>query len=509
EDSSRITVGIGYATLDEYVELPVPGGVNAIWGDQRVTIAWEYSALLSVYNAYYIEKSTDGVNFRKLSEIPIVTGDDDVGSRSKRMMFIDSLPDNSSYWYYRIRGVNAFGETGPPSDSIFGRGRQAVPYVPSITHVSIDEYGELELFWNFEASANSWIEGFELQCSERIGGDYRVVKKNISPDRRSLRYAGLGASNYLIVTAVTKDDGVKKSFPVLVQPLDTIPPLPPVGLKGEVDTSGRVRLCWSPGMEHDLLGYRVFRANLRDEEPVYLFDSYITDSCYIDSVPIRNLNPDLYYYVIALDLRYNQSDYSEPLHLKKPDVIPPVSPVISGYFVNDHGIRIEWVNSPDADVKEHLLYRKKRGDKDSLLLKTFPERDATTYVDSDIRGGVYYSYSIFARDSSNLLSAPTPSLTACIVKDPIPDKKIKRFDAVVDRQNILIKLYWTDELPHVESYELYRSLGDEPMCLWRILPAWKKEITDEEPGEELKCHYIIRAVFRDGRNSESRELRID
>ncbi|MDL2251879.1 hypothetical protein LJC12_03420, partial [Odoribacter sp. OttesenSCG-928-J03] len=125
--------------------------------------------------------------------------------------------------------------------------------------------------------------------------------------------------------------------------------------------------------------------------------------------------------------------------------------------MNDHGIRIEWVNSPDADVKEHLLYRKKRGDKDSLLLKTFPERDATTYVDSDIRGGVYYSYSIFARDSSNLLSAPTPSLTACIVKDPIPDKKIKRFDAVVDRQNILIKLYWTDELPHVESYELYRS----------------------------------------------------
>src|SRR5690606_40268378 len=44
----------------------------------------------------------------------------------------DSLPDNVSALYYRVKGITPFGEEGPPSDVVSGSGAVTVETVPYI-----------------------------------------------------------------------------------------------------------------------------------------------------------------------------------------------------------------------------------------------------------------------------------------------------------------------------------------------------------------------------------------
>ncbi|WFO17213.1 hypothetical protein M601_005680 [Cellulophaga baltica 4] len=78
-------------------------------------------------------------------------------------------------------------------------------------------------------------------------------------------------------------------------------------------------------MEKDILGYRIFRGNLKDETYAQITIDPLQTNQFIDTVQLNSLNTDVYYTVVAVDHRFNTSAYSEVLELKKPDIIPPIS----------------------------------------------------------------------------------------------------------------------------------------------------------------------------------------
>lgn len=506
-DSSRWGMGSVYTSVDEYKPLPQPIGLSALWKDKSVVLMWEYQRLADVYNSYYIEKSTDGVTFFRLPGPPVSNLNNSGEKEARRLIYIDSLPDNTTTCYYRVIGINAFGETGPASEFVSGKGQAELSYVPVIRKAVINEQGALEMEWEFNREGNPLISGFQLQRAETPNGTYITLLDHLLPEERKLTYKNLEESNYLVIKAVALKGKSTVSYPVLIQPLDTLPPAVPRGITGQADTSGLVNLHWEANTEKDLLGYFVYRANRPGEEPVRLFDKARAAASFTDTVSIKTLNAWVYYYVVAVDRRYNQSAFSEVLKLRKPDVIPPLSPLISDYRVDARGIRIVWIPSPDEDVRYHILYRQQKG-KDMVpqVMARMENRKITSWQDTAYQPGEQYTYTLFAEDDSGLISPPAPALTVTAPAIRQKGRIIERFDAVVDKEHLLIKLTWTANLKQVRNYEIYRREGEQPMSIWKILPGWQTEVMDENIGIGLSYSYMLRALFVEGGNSEVKKL---
>jgi fibronectin type 3 domain-containing protein len=416
------------------------------------------------------------------------------------MYFIDSLRDNHTSYQYRIKGISPFGEQGPPSKSITGKGRQMLVFVPHIRRGYVDDKGILQVEWEFDSTGNSLISGFTLSKAATVKGEYHPVAENIAPGERSLRLDNKpGMSSYFTITAHGRDGANRTSFPVLVQVIDSMPPAIPAGLTGIIDTNGIVTLRWAPNQEPDLLGYRLFRANNRGEELSVVTGKPYLHTVYRDTVSLNTINNKLYYAVAALDRHYNQSRASAIIEIKKPDRIPPASPVITAYKVVDNSVRLDWVNSTDPDVAVHELYREGLNDTAGGWQRIARFTDTThSYTDSKVVGGRSYMYTVSATDSSGLKSPPMPPLTVAIPADPAA-KAIHTLNSYVDRERRYIEISWADDRTDIREYQLYRGAGDKPVSLWKVVPASsRKRIADEGVTINTNYEYGIRAVGRDG-----------
>ncbi|MDR2425149.1 MAG: hypothetical protein LBD59_10585, partial [Prevotellaceae bacterium] len=283
--------GAAFVATDEPEYLPQPLGLTGVFSDKSVILVWDYTLFNDVYNSYFVEKSTDSIHFVRLGDLPVTNFNSKSEEKQQRIYFTDSLENNTDTYWYRVVGVTSFGETGPPSAPISGTGKQMLPYIPYITVSDINDFGNLELEWEFDPRGNTFIKGFELSHSENAN-DYQVIVTEINPEERSLLLARerLSASNYFVITAIPHEGEPASSFPVFVQPIDSVPPAIPAGLTGTVDTAGIVHLTWKSNTERDLLGYRVYRSHLKDEESTPLFYLALNDTVYSDTVNVRNLN---------------------------------------------------------------------------------------------------------------------------------------------------------------------------------------------------------------------------
>jgi len=526
-DSASTYVGIG-----SFKPLPVPGGIGAVFGDRSVMLSWDYSTLKAYYHSYIVEKSVDGgKSFHALSDLPVTNLNNKENHPSNRMYFIDSLKDNQTRYQYRVIGISPFGEHGPSSPAVEGKGRTFLAFVPHIRKGSINDKGTMDLEWEFEEAGNPLIKGFAVRQSASADGGYKTIIDSIPASQRTWsipRSVQLNAGNYFTITALAKDGEGRTSFPVLIQPVDSIPPAPPVGLEGKIDSNGVVVISWKPNTESDLLGYRIFRANNPGEELSVLTDSIYSRTTYRERVSLKTINNKLYYSVAALDKRYNQSPATAIIEIKKPDRIPPAAPILTSYKVLDNKITLDWINSTDEDVAAHYLYRKEGkgqpGDlpgrdhardpfRDSLgkwqLIATFTDTATHAYTDSKTKGNSIYSYRLVAKDSSGLESPPVTPLVVELPPDPT-DMAIRSLNSYVDRDHRYIEISWTDDLQGVGEYQLYRGVNGKAVSLWKIVGATeRKRMADDGVSVNSTYEYGIRALLKGGAMGPYKAIRVN
>ena len=82
-----------------------------------------------IYTSYIIERSENGTDFQSISSTPIV---DMNGTSKKQMFYGTTLETNDTPYFFRIHGINAFGEKGIPSAPIKVQGISATTAVPRI-----------------------------------------------------------------------------------------------------------------------------------------------------------------------------------------------------------------------------------------------------------------------------------------------------------------------------------------------------------------------------------------
>ena len=329
----------------------------------------------------------------------------------------------------------------PPSKVIVARGVEKLIAVPKIISNIIEPSGDVILNWTFDEQAEKQIKGFSIDWAPKAEGPYTTIKKDIQKYKRSGTVQKVEASNYYKINAIGISHQKTASLMHFVQTVDSIPPAAPVGLKGTIDSLGIVQLTWQANTENDIRGYIVRKANLKEEQTIPVSTELITATTFIDTTQVTSLNPSVFYQVVALDNRYNISDFSEKLEVKKPDVIPPVPPIFENYKVTKQGISLHWINSSSYDVVSHHLYRKELVTNQSDWQLIFETDTISRYIDNTIEAGRQYRYAICAIDQNELKSEPSTPLT--ITANLIGGgSMIKGFNATADREEKNITLSW-------------------------------------------------------------------
>ncbi|MDQ8013082.1 MAG: hypothetical protein REI96_11580, partial [Flavobacterium nitrogenifigens] len=197
---------------------------------------------------------------------------------------------------------------------------------------------------------------------------------------------------------------------------------------------------------------------------------------------------------------YNMSPFSETLIVKKPDVIPPASPVFTKYEIKDGAVFLEWANSQSEDVKSHQLYRKENDQEKWELIWNDIDK-SENYQDKKAKEGSTYRYAIYAKDESGLVSKPSPEI-ALFVPNYTVKPAVKGFFAQANVTTKSIDLSWSYDEAGVESFEIYKATNTESLQLIQMVKPETRKLSDPTLTINTTYKYGIRALFKDGRMSK-------
>ncbi|WP_025740906.1 fibronectin type III domain-containing protein [Aquimarina pacifica] len=490
--------------------LPSPIDLIAVPDDKTIALTWDYEMFKSVFTSYDLERSENGKDFVSLNDQPLVNLNSQSKSGYKRMRYLDTLPQNNKTYYYRVKGITPFGETSTPSTIVSAQGIKKLTAQPQITACKLNDLGAVNIKWEFDPTIEKEILGFQLLWSDKQDGNYTIVKDQLASNTRQTSFSNLENSNYFKIAAIGKNKQKTVSLARFVQTVDETPPKAPVGLVGVIDTLGIVQLRWTPNLEKDVMGYRIYRRNREKEELSQVTISPITQNSYRDTIQIKSLNKTVYYRVVAVDKRYNMSEYSEILELVKPDIIPPNAPVFLAYKIKKDGIYLEWNNSTSDDVTFHQLYRQDLKLSDAPWELVFKTDTISSYLDKTVKSKQKYRYAIFAEDTQGLVSEPSTPLTL-ISPESMSDSKnlIRGFTVSADRENLKIKLSWKKMPEEVNEVLVYKSIKEQQPVLWKQLQGSIHSLEDTSVSPNNIYVYQVVAMTENGSHTSMKKKEIE
>jgi fibronectin type 3 domain-containing protein len=347
-----------------------------------------------------------------------------------------------------------------------------------------------------------------MSRADKDSGPYEIIFDSIPNNQRTITYSKLNPSNYIKIKAIGKNHQEKESHTSFIQPIDSVPPTPPTLLKGAIDSLGIVSINWQKNTEPDVLGYRVFRKNIENEELAQLTVSPISANQYTDTIQLKSLNSKVYYSIIAVDKRYNQSGFSKVIELKKPDIVPPTAPIFTKYEIINGAVKLDWELSTEPNAT-HYLY-KRNLTADSTWEIAFYTRDTVkTYTDNNITTDHTYRYAIMAKDEVGLESEPSTPLTITI-SNLKPKEYIRSFSGYADREQNHITLSWAlKNKEQISEVTIYKNVNGEPPVTFKVLPAKLEEITDTAVNPNNAYTYQIKALLNNGTVSTLKSITIN
>lgn len=492
----RVEGGYVITAPEQRQKLTKPDIVGIEWGDRTAAITWDTKKDVGIYTAYYLEKSTDSVHFTMATDLPVVSASENSGQTKNA--YVDSLADNVNRVYYRMRGITPFGETGEYVYAAGGRGRSGFEVLPVIHSGTTDTKAKTAtIAWRFNMEFINEVKGFQILRAKAAEGPYTEInEKMLSVNDTVFTDKAPEASNYYKVKVLSKLGGVAMSFPYLVMLSDNEPPAVPTGIRGKVNDSGVVRLAWRQNREKDLLGYKVFRANNLREEFTEITPEFLTRNELFDTIEVNTLTKQVFYKVVAVDINYNLSPYSEPFELKRPDIVPPAKPVFTKARMVKGGIQLEWQPSVSEDVAKYVLQRinKKDGSAKELLNWNPQQKQVTpSLMDTTAVMGNMYYYTLSVTDGAG---NATIAHSGEIDYETGLRRAVTDFKAVADTKLRTVILRWSYPGSKVETYYLYRCKKGEPMQLYQTLEGDIAQWEEKRLSVGFVYQYQIKAELK-------------
>ncbi len=491
--------------------------------DGSVVARW-HRVQSRLFSGYFLERSDDnGQNYEPLNKDPLVFLEDPSNpnplyAANRYFIYQDSIDENYKEFSYRIRGLTPFADFGEWA-SLSTSGRDLTPPPkPGLTSYNTLDTNEVALEWTMVQEPDDLVH-YEILHSER--GDtatFSVISEQLPPGTRTFevpfRLAENGSHYFKVATIDTAGNTIE-SFPLYVNVVDYHPPAPPFNLRGGIDSTGRVLINWDIGPEADLSGYRVFFANRPDREFSQLTTDAIQQNYFVDTIENQTLSESIYYRVIAEDLRFNQSEFSKILELKRPDVIPPTAPVLKHIAMLDNGLQLTWAPSNSNDVVAHVIQRRLMVEDSSwTVLATLTDHSIESYIDSTAAAEQLYEYRMMAIDDAALESAFSfIQRGRSYFRGQVPSI----FDMAASYDSIAggVALSWSFDPPvsgllagTEYRFLLFRAVNGASPQRYQQLTGERTSWTDRAVRAGEVYQYLIRVVFANGKISEPSEASV-
>lgn len=518
-DSAGTALGSGSINTAQPLVLPAIPSPRMMVKGADVLLSWSKQGLDASYIGYLVERSdNNGSTWVRRNRTPLLATESEApNADNNTLFFTDTLSGTDTTYLYRIRGQSPYGFYGPASASTSASAvAPELGIVPDIRSLQRTSSNGLQFSWSFPAESLAKIQGFKIYRSKDIDGPYIALGGLLGVNDTTYTDTSPLSSNYYVVRAVDLDGKEWESIPVLGQPADNTPPAAPAGLTGTIDRTGKVSLSWTKNAEADLLGYRVYSSNLPDTAFLQVTNQPTAANTYIDTVDLKTLSEKIYYKIMAIDQRQNNSGFSNVLMLERPDIVPPAQPLLVGVEPHNKGAKVSWLPSSSDDAEKHTLQRRPKGKTSWSSLNTWTDTLSQTqiWIDSTHTDEADWEYRVLAYDEVNLVS----SSGIGSVRIANPKRTIvvglKAESSFTDNQ-LAVKLTWEyPDDPRVHDFLIYRSIGTESFVIYKTIviadnpalmtmPNGNKLYTckDLEVDKGKTYRYQMVARFLDGVNS--------
>lgn len=495
QTSLKCDTGLVYISCCQTQVLPKPKGLSALFSDSSVVLSWQSKEIEQHYIAYWIERSDDGgKQFKKVNQEPFLS----LFKGKEQPPFIfytDTLKNRTKKYVYRVQGLTSFGEVSPFSDTIQGKCISTFDLFPERLEFN-DLDTKLYISWQIKDMFKHDVKGFHILYSSKYEGVYKKLNSQlIAEQQRNYELPKPYKSGYYKVQVIDKREKTNVSFPYMYQINDSIPPEPAYNLSAKIDSIGQVLLKWDYKKETDLRGFYVYKANFRKNEFSRETNRYITENSFADSIEVHNLVDSVFYYIISIDNRYNESKPSKILALARPDLVAPTSPVFKSVLPDEKGIKLSWYASSSDDVKRYELYRT---DEEGNRLKRFETKDVSKaigeFYDTLLVERHTYRYEIFAIDKSGLVSkTSTPIESQKLVSSS--KLQLENFVGSYDTKNNTVSLRWGYSKNDPSTrFILYRASEGELMGQYENIKFGTYTFEDKEIKSGKTYTYLIKIV---------------
>jgi hypothetical protein len=489
--TQKIDTGYVLSGYLEYRPLPRPSQLSVHKQGKNALLAWDRLSAENAYTAYIIERSINNSGYKPLNAEPLINPMSDENERSPFFTYSDTLPNELVKMQYRICGISPFGERGPWSDTASLKGGPVLTDYPVINLYESKDTKTATIGWTFPKE-NKAVTGFRIMRSNTDVTGFKDISGLLPSKTRVYTDTVPLPTNYYKVFAIGQSGDITMSLAVLVQPVDSFPPVPPVRLAAKVDSTGKVTLHWKANTEPDMFGYR---ANNLNEEFSQLTVAPFQDTVYYDKINIKTLTHHIYYKLMAIDKRQNHSGFSDYLDVKRPDFIPPVRPVFKEVHSDARGIYLSWSSSTSDDVASQELRRYANDSTKQTLVARFTDMNIETFIDSTALGDTIYHYRFIAIDESGNRSVPA-IIAAVSGRKPNTDIILK---ATAFRNKGIIELVWNaPAVPGIVRYIIYRGMGEEAIATYTAVNAPLTKFTEQRPIVGTKYTFAVRVMFKNG-----------
>lgn len=499
------------------VPVPAPDGLKGFGFDRKAEIQWNRRQTGN-FSAYDIQRSDDEgktwvalnkVPYFSPDEVPPVTGEvrgkkDTIVKKIAALVrdhqvYVDSLPQDYHPYLYRVRGINAFAETGSWSAPVVVTGRDlSPPAAPVIDSARNTRGTQIRVVWS-QRVVSPDLAGYYLSRANSVKGPFYPVTKYML-DKNVRVFVDSAAvphlPNYYVVVAVdtAKNVAASGAFPGYLT--DTIAPAAPVGVAGSIDSNGVVRLHWPAGREADLKGYKVYFAYGAADQFEQLTHTVLTDTVFTDTISTKSLNRRVWYSVVAVDSTNNHSAYSVPLALKKVNVVPPSAPVAGTVSVDGRRVSIEWIESRSEGAAGYEVARQ-RGDGGYVPVRRLAqdwEKRSLVFADT-VAANTDYHYMARTIDSTGVKSDWSVAVhvvrhAADSLAGPVG------LAAKVDGRSHRVRLSWKYADTGDYFFIVYRSINNSGLVAWQSFDKAALAGEDDAAGSGT-YDYAIKVVHRD------------
>ncbi len=486
-----------FAGLAEYQPLYAPEHPYVSCQKNKISVWWQ--TMGQKFNSYYVEKSTDGGRtFQRLGDAPVAVPAQGDGNR---VYYSDTLVSMGSTYHYRIVGIDSFGEESPASEPVSSKLVAPLEREPDFTSVAVEDNSRVVMKWYYDPDAD--VSGFKIYRAKGTKARKTIIYNGRDPQARTFTDESPRADNYYYLSVYNETGEIINPFPFYAQLIDSIPPDAPLQAPaGYCDSLGLVHLSWSPHPDEDVAGYRLLSSNSPSQDFMMCARDMIVDTFYVDTINLNNLTRHVYYQLLAVDGRDNQSAPSPVAAVLRYDTIAPAPPAIAGFEWKKGKVEVEIKQSPSKDVASYTIFRKTSDTDIYDTLATMAASDIR-YIDETAVEGTRYQYGVQAVDEFGLRSAMVRrSFETPAGKEPAVQLRKKLSGSE-------LTLSWEASGPKTPAYAVvYRKVNDK--SLRTLSQVWDgNSFVDKDLTLGNTYIYRVRIVYGDGSESPlSNEIKI-